>query len=610
MARTTLAARAPDALLRRGLAALQAGRPQQAVAALRAAVAAAPKDVPARLALASALARCGETAEAIVHGLRALALDPGREEAGALLAGLLGKRRLTGYRMTPAEARAVTAWLERPDADRQAFAALAIDHLKMAPPVAGVLAPALDGDPEAAAAALLARAGRAALTDPLLLALLRGALVTDPAMEAWLTAVRRQLPAGGAELACRAGLTAFAAALAQNCALNEYVFAETVAETAQVAALEADLAGRTGFSRAAEWPLLLYALYRPLDGLPGAAALAAAKGRFGPAMQALLTATLEARLADARYAAAVPELLPDSGGVSAAVRAQYEANPYPRWTTLRRPRPGSWRAGLAGFASPAELAALGPAPAVLIAGCGTGRQAILAALAYGPEADVLAVDLSRASLGYAARMAEHYGIENVRFARADLLRLPELGRRFAVIECSGVLHHLDDMAAGLRALAACLQPGGLMRLALYSRTARRHVNAARAEIARRGLPADPAGIRTFRQALFASPEPWARAVRETFRDVYSLSGCRDLLFHVQEHQLTIPALATLLADSALTFRGFILPPDSRTLVADRFATPEPWHDLNAWKATETTHPDLFLGMYDFWVGTAISSGDS
>lgn len=601
MARTPSSTRAPDELLRRGAAALQTGRRQEAVAALRTAVAAAPKDGRARLALAHALARYGDTAEAIVQGLRALALDPRHEEAGRLLAGLLGKRRLTGYRMTSAEARAVTQWLERPDTDRQAFASLAIDHLKTAPPVASVLAPARDGDAEAAAAALLSRPGRQALSDPLMLALLRGALNTDPALEAVLTAARRQLLFGPAALATRPGFTAFAAALARQCALNEFVFAEAADEKTRVAALEAELADRTAFSRAEEWPLLLTALYRPLDRLPGAEGLVAAKGTFGPAMQELIAATVEDRLAEARYAAGITELLPEGEGVSAAVRAQYEANPYPRWATLRRPRPGGWRDGLASYASAAELVALSPAPAVLIAGCGTGRQAILAALAYGPEAPVLAVDLSRASLGYAARMAERHDIPNLRFARTDLLRLPELGRRFAIIECSGVLHHFADMTAGLKALTACLEPGGLMRLALYSRPARRHVNAARAEIARRGLAADPDGIRAFRQVLLASPEPWAQATRETFRDLYSLSGCRDLLFHVQEHQLTIPELAALLGAAGLDFRGFVLPADSRALVADRFANPDARCDLAAWDAAEAAHPDFFLGMYDFWV---------
>ena len=59
---------------------------------------------------------------------------------------------------------------------------------------------------------------------------------------------------------------------------------------------------------------------------------------------------------------------------------------------------------------------------VLIAGCGTGQQAVQSALHYGPKARILALDLSSASLGYASRMADAFGVENVEFARATWSR--------------------------------------------------------------------------------------------------------------------------------------------------------------------------------------------
>ena len=592
-----------EALLQRGLAALHAGQHKQAMVLFKAAVAAAPRNAQARLALARALAANGAAAEAIVHGLKALAIDPRDADAGRLVASLLSKRRLTGYRLEPAEARAVIAWLERADSDRQAFVSLAIDHLRGGPPFAAFFQAAAENGPEDAAARLLARSGRQALADPLLLAMLRGALNTDPVLEAILTAARTQMLMAQPALAMRPGMVAFAAALALQSAANEFVFAETEAEGRRVAELQAALASRADMSRNEEWPLLLYALYRPLDRLPAADALIAAKPRFGPEVRTLIAQTIEARQDEARRAATIPALLPedDDDAVSALVREQYEANPYPRWTTMRLPRAGSWREGLARFASAGEIAALGPSPQVLIAGCGTGRQAITAASAYGPGASLLAVDLSRASLGYAAHRARQFGIETVHFAQGDLLRLPELGRQFGIVECVGVLHHLADMRAGLRALTDCLAPGGLLRLARYSRLARRDINAARAEIARLGLAAVPGDIRAFRSILLQSDAPWASAIRQTFRDVYSLSGCRDLLFHVQEHQLTIPEIAGLLAEARLEFRGFSLPADSLARIAGLTFESAAWRDLGRWESIEADHPDLFLGMYDFWV---------
>ena len=68
-------------------------------------------------------------------------------------------------------------------------------------------------------------------------------------------------------------------------------------------------------------------------------------------------------------------------------------------------------------------------PKVLVPGCGTGYHPLILARRH-PEADVLAVDLSRTSLAYAIRKQEELKITNVRFCQADLLCLGELSDRF------------------------------------------------------------------------------------------------------------------------------------------------------------------------------------
>ncbi|MEK7327813.1 MAG: class I SAM-dependent methyltransferase [Chloroflexota bacterium] len=93
-------------------------------------------------------------------------------------------------------------------------------------------------------------------------------------------------------------------------------------------------------------------------------------------------------------------------------------------------------------------------------------------MAFG-DCDVLAVDLSRASLAYAVRMAERFGVTSVTFQQADILEMGELDRRFHLIDCGGVLHHLKDPLKGWRVLVGLLEPDGLMKIALYSSRARR-----------------------------------------------------------------------------------------------------------------------------------------
>ncbi len=72
---------------------------------------------------------------------------------------------------------------------------------------------------------------------------------------------------------------------------------------------------------------------------------------------------------------------------------------------------------------------------MLIAGCGTGQQAIETAPRYS-GARTLAVDLSLTSLAYALRKTRELGVPNLEYAQADILKLGAIGRTFDVIESS------------------------------------------------------------------------------------------------------------------------------------------------------------------------------
>jgi hypothetical protein len=90
-----------------------------------------------------------------------------------------------------------------------------------------------------------------------------------------------------------------------------------------------------------------------------------------------------------------------------------------------------------------------------------------------------------------------------------------------------------------------------------------------------------------------------RAITE-WRDFYTLSTCRDLLFHVQEHCYTPMGIAALLKETGLEFLGFrnvaanVLEAYRRRFPDDPFA-----RDLASCEAFEVDHPDTFVGMYHF-----------
>src|SRR3569833_3462842 len=123
---------------------------------------------------------------------------------------------------------------------------------------------------------------------------------------------------------------------------------------------------------------------------------------------------------------------------------------------------------------------------------------------------MLAVDLSLASLGYACRKSEELGLPIVH-AQADILELAATGRQFDLIESLGVLHHFADPFAGRRALLSVLRPGGFMQLGLYSEMARRPVMAARALIKERELGGGAGGGRGGRRGRGRGGGPRAGA---------------------------------------------------------------------------------------------------
>ena len=405
------------------------------------------------------------------------------------------------------------------------------------------------------------------------------------------------------------GATGFLLALAQQCHINEQVYGSTEPEDARVDALVQRLlaAAASGTSLVeSEVPAwLLLACYRSLQGV-GDEALRTRLAQE-PALALVLRQHVDEPDRERALAAALPAVTPIDDAVSRAVQDQYESHPYPRWTRVPlAAHPQRLDDALRSAFPGAPFAPLGhPAPLeVLVAGAGTGQHPIDTATRYH-DARVLAIDLSRASLAYAARKAQEAGIGNLRLAQGDILALGSLGERFHLIESVGVLHHLADPMVGWRVLCGLLRPGGLMMIGLYSELARQPVVAARARFGQHDPHQDPAqvvrAIRQARQAIFAADAPEALRPLRRFRDVYGLSVCRDLLFHVQEHRFTVPRLAEAIETLGLRFLGFRCEPSVYRQYDSEFPNDPQRLRLDHWQQFEERHPETFVGMYQFWL---------
>jgi SAM-dependent methyltransferase len=99
-----------------------------------------------------------------------------------------------------------------------------------------------------------------------------------------------------------------------------------------------------------------------------------------------------------------------------------------------------------------------PGSLVLECGCGTGAQTVILA-ARNPEARLVAVDISAASVEQARARIAAAGHRNVEFHAANLFDLPFGEEHFDHIFLCFLLEHLAEPAAALRALKRVLRRG-------------------------------------------------------------------------------------------------------------------------------------------------------
>jgi Tfp pilus assembly protein PilF/SAM-dependent methyltransferase len=441
--------------------------------------------------------------------------------------------------------------------------------------------------------------------DALLRTLMESTQITEIGLERFLTAVRRamlELVASTISVGHMENhVLTFLCALARQCFINEYVY-DLPDDELKLAQLMRELLVATLASGAPVSPVWLPAVaaYFPLHGVPAVETLL--DRPWPDAIAALLELQVRQPMEEKAIAPNIPRLTAIDDEVSLVVRQQYEQNPYPRWTKLPPPlepiAPAAWLRGTFPSAAFPELAGQSTIDMV-IAGCGTGQHSIQSARRLA-QTRVLAVDLSLASLCYAQRQTRALGRHHVEYAQADILKLASIGRTFDIIESAGVLHHLADPMAGWRVLLSLLRPGGLMLLGFYSELGRRDVVAARAFIAVGGYGRTADDIRRCRQDLLAAGGEACQRLTE-YKDFFSVSDCRDLLFHVQERRFTLPQIKAFLVENNLTLLKFNVDDEIRKKFQLRFAAESGLRDIDAWHIFETENPDTFASMYQFWI---------
>ena len=253
------------------------------------------------------------------------------------------------------------------------------------------------------------------------------------------------------------------------------------------------------------------------------------------------------------------------------VRAQYEALPYPP----RDPRDEAIRL-ITGTPShvleinhylfSGRLNFMRPFRA-LVAGAGTGDACIMLAQQLADRrcpGEVVYLDVSTASRQICEARAKARGLRNINFLTGSLLDLPSMPiGQFDYIDCTGVLHHLPDPAAGMRALSSVLHQEGGVGVMLYG------------EYGRSGVYPLQELLRTLAPLSMALEDRIAMAKRlirflpttNLFRRNPYLNdhvtggdaGLYDLLLHSQDRAFAVPEINAMAQQSGLRVVAFLEP---------------------------------------------------
>ncbi len=193
---------------------------------------------------------------------------------------------------------------------------------------------------------------------------------------------------------------------------------------------------------------------------------------------------------------------------------------------------------------------------ILVAGCGTNLVPVFGA--FMPRARIVGVDISEASLQISAEQCATYEIDNVEHLQLPLEQIGSLGEDFDFVCCTGVLHHLADPIAGLRALGRVTRPGGAIMAMVYARYGRQGIYMLQELAAKLGLSIDELTAAKVQKLLAFLPEghPF-RLVYPNVGTVISLEEVMDMVLNPRDQSYRVQDVRALVEDAGLRFHRWL-----------------------------------------------------
>jgi SAM-dependent methyltransferase len=193
---------------------------------------------------------------------------------------------------------------------------------------------------------------------------------------------------------------------------------------------------------------------------------------------------------------------------------------------------------------------------ILVAGCGTMQAAHYAV--RWPNARVVGIDVSAKSIAFTQELKQKYGLENLEVRQLAVERADELSESFEYVISTGVLHHLPDPDAGLRALRGVLAPTGAMHVMVYAPYGRAGVYLLQDYCRRLGIGSSASQISDLAATLKVLPpdHPLAPLLRNS-PDFANSAGLADALLHPADRSYSVPQLMGFLDRAGLSFARWV-----------------------------------------------------
>ena len=195
---------------------------------------------------------------------------------------------------------------------------------------------------------------------------------------------------------------------------------------------------------------------------------------------------------------------------------------------------------------------------ILVAGCGTNQGAYYALTM--PQAEVTGLDLSLTSLSHEQYLVEKHDIKNLTLHHMSLLDVGKLNKSFDFVVCCGVLHHLADPDAGLRALRDVLMADGIMSVMVYGRYLRQGIYMLQEAFRLLGFGQNKEDIELVKSTLKTLPEiHCAKPYIKSAHDIQYDSGIVDTFLHPQDRAYSVGEVLEFARNNSLEFWGWVEP---------------------------------------------------